>query len=405
MTQHLKEMAGSIEVAQRGIFLEELNQNWIKHNKALQMIRDILMYMDRTYVPTCHKTPICKLGLNLWRDHVIRSAKIKPRLLDTLLDHIHRERTGDVIDRGLMRDLLKMLMDLGPHIYQEDFETPFLDATLTFYKLESQAYIEACDCGDYLKKAERRLNEEIERVSHYLDVMSELGVTAIVEQEMITNHVDQLVYMKDSGLVFMLRNNKYEDLARMYSLFQRVSNGLCLVRDEMSNHLKETGRQLVTDPENLKDPVEFVQLLLDEKDKYDKVVATSFKNDSTFQNVVNSLFELYFINLNARSAEFISLYVDDIMRKGLDGVNEGDIERTLDRVMMLFRCLEEKDVFEKYHRQHLARRLLSGACVLDDAERSLIVKLKAECGEQFTSKLEAMLKGFYDFLSAAGTDG
>lgn len=47
-------------------------------------------------------------------------------------------------------------------------------------------------------------------------------------------------------------------------------------------------------------------------------------------------------------------------------------------------------MFEKYYKQHLAKRLLSGRTVSDDAERSLIVKLKTECGYQFTSKLEGM---------------
>ena len=36
------------------------------------------------------------------------------------------------------------------------------------------------------------------------------------------------------------------------------------------------------------------------------------------------------------------------------------MEAVLDRVMMLFRYLQEKDVFEKYYKQHLAKRLLSG---------------------------------------------
>jgi cullin 3 len=119
---------------------------------------------------------------------------------------------------------------------------------------------------------------------------------------------------------------------------------------------------------------------------------------------LNSSFE-YFINLNARSPEFISLFVDDKLRKGLKGVSEEDVEIILDKVMMLFRYLQEKDVFEKYYKQHLAKRLLSGKTVSDDAERSLIVKLKTECGYQFTSKLEGMftdmktsqdtMQGFY----------
>ncbi|EOY01980.1 hypothetical protein QUC31_013506 [Theobroma cacao] len=404
MTAHLKEISKAIEAAQGGLFLEELNRKWNDHNKALQMIRDILMYMDRTYIPNSRKTPVHELGLNLWRDNIIHSSKIHSRLLSTLLELVHRERTGEVIDRGLMRNVIKMLMDLGSSVYQEDFEKPFLEVSAEFYKGESQKFIECCDCGDYLKKAERRLNEEIERVTHYLDAKSEAKITNVVEKEMIANHMLRLVHMENSGLVNMLLDDKYEDLGRMYNLFRRVPNGLLTIRDVMTSHLRETGKQLVTDPERLKDPVEFVQRLLDEKDKYDNIISLAFSNDKTFQNALNSSFE-YFINLNPRSPEFISLFVDDKLRKGLKGVSEEDVEIILDKVMMLFRYLQEKDVFEKYYKQHLAKRLLSGKTVSDDAERSLIVKLKTECGYQFTSKLEGMftdmktsqdtMQGFY----------
>lgn len=414
MTWHLKEMSKFVEAAQGGLFLEELNRKWGDHNKALQMIRDILMYMDRTFVPATHKVPVHELGLNLWRDNIIHYNKIQTRLISTLLELIQQERTGEVINRGLMRNITKMLMDLGSPVYQENFEKPFLEVSAGFYRVESQRFIECCDCGDYLKKAERRLNEEMERVSHYLDPKTEAKITQVVEKEMIANHMQRLVHMENSGLVKMLVDDKYEDLARIYSLFRRVPDGLPTIRDVMTAHLRETGKQLVTDPERLKDPVDFVQRLLDEKDKHDKIINTSFSNDKTFQNALNSSFE-HFINLNNRSPEFISLYVDDKLRKGLKGVSEEDVETILDKVMMLFRYLQEKDVFEKYYKQHLAKRLLSGKTVSDDAERSLIVKLKTECGYQFTSKLEGMftdmktsqdtMQGFYASQSSDTGDG
>ncbi|XVF03355.1 hypothetical protein REPUB_Repub04eG0253800 [Reevesia pubescens] len=419
MTLHLKEMSKSIEAAQGDLFLAELNRKWNDHNKALQKIRVILMYMDSTYIPFTNKTLVRELGLNLWRDNIIHFSKIQSRLLSTLLELVYRERTGEVIDRVLMRNIIKMLMDLGSSVYQEDFEKPFLEVSAEFYKGESQKFIEFCDCGDYLKKAEICLNEEIDRVTHYLDVKSEakttnvvianhvmrtvdeensellnmllgdkyedLGrmyrseakITNVVEKEMIANHMMRLVHMENSGLVNMLLDDKYEDLGRMYNLFRRVPNGLSTIRDVMTSHLRETGKQLVTDAES---------------------------NDKTFQNALNS-FE-YFINLYPRSPEFISLFVDDKLRRGLKGVSEEDVEMILDKVMMLFRYLPEKDVFENYYKQHLAKRLLSGKTLSDDAERSLIVKLKTECGYQFTSKLEGMftdmttsqdtMQGFYE---------
>ncbi|RWR78357.1 cullin-3A-like protein isoform X1 [Cinnamomum micranthum f. kanehirae] len=413
MTWHLKEISKCIESAQGGLFLEELNRKWGDHNKALQMIRDILMYMDRTFVPSSHKTPVNELGLNLWRDNIIHSSKIQRRLLNTLIDLVNKERTGEFINRGLIRNIVKMLMDLGPSVYQEDFEKPFLEVSANFYRAESQQLIEHYDCGKYLEKVERRLNEEMERVAHYLDAKSEAKMTTMVEKEMIENHMQRLVHMENSGFVNMLINDRYDDLGRMYSLFRRVPDGLSMIRDVMSSHLRETGKQLVSDPERLRDPVDFVQRLLDEKDKNDKIINISFKNDKTFQNALTTSFE-FFINLNTRSPEFISLFVDDKLRKGLKDLSEEDVEIVLDKVMLLFRFLQEKDVFEKYYKQHLAKRLLSDKTVSDDAERSLILKLKTECGYQFTSKLEGMftdmktsqdtMQGFYASPFAEAVD-
>ncbi|KAJ2654027.1 hypothetical protein GGH99_007441, partial [Coemansia sp. RSA 1285] len=51
-----------------------------------------------------------------------------------------------------------------------------------------------------------------------------------------------------------------------------------------------------------------------------------------------------------------------------------------------------KDAFEHYYKVHLARRLLLVRSLSEDAEQTLISKLKVECGSQFTIKLEGMFK-------------
>ena len=71
-------------------------------------------------------------------------------------------------------------------------------------------------------------------------------------------------------MVALLQHDKYEDLGRMYSLFRRVDGGMDLMRNVMGSYLRSTGTALVQDPERMKDPVEFVQRLLTEKEKYDR---------------------------------------------------------------------------------------------------------------------------------------
>lgn len=389
LRKYLMTVAGQIDGTQGTAFLPEFRQRWLDHLKSMQMIRDILMYMDRTYVPQNDKMPVNDLGLHLWKECVVRAPRLRERLLQTLLELIYKERTGEDVDRSLLRSITQMLTDLGQNVYVEDFEKHFLAASADFYRAEAQQYIATSDCPDYLRKAEGRLDEELARVKHYLDAGTELKISGVVQDEMIKNQMKTLTEMPNSGLVPMLENDKYGDLSRMYVLFRKVDGGLNQIRGLLVAHLKEKGRGLVNDPERQKDPVEFVTRLLEEKDKCDVIVREAFANDKTFQNALNHAFE-YFLNLNSRSPEFISLFVDDKLRKGLKGVSEEDSERVLDKVMMLFRYLQEKDVFEKYYKQHLAKRLLGGRTVSDDAERSFIVKLKTECGYQFTSKIEGM---------------
>jgi len=74
------------------------------------------------------------------------------------------------------------------------------------------------------------------------------------------------------------------------------------------------------------------------------------------------------------------------------GLSDAEVEQVLDKSMILFRFLQEKDAFEEYYKRHLARRLLNQKSASDDSEKMMISKLKSECGCQFTSKLEGMFK-------------
>ncbi|KAJ1564755.1 Cullin-4A, partial [Cladochytrium tenue] len=51
-----------------------------------------------------------------------------------------------------------------------------------------------------------------------------------------------------------------------------------------------------------------------------------------------------------------------------------------------------KDVFEAFYKKDLAKRLLLGKSSSVDSEKSMLAKLKTECGAAFTSKLEGMFK-------------
>ena len=48
----------------------------------------------------------------------------------------------------------------------------------------------------------------------------------------------------------------------------------------------------------------------------------------------------YFLNLNQRSPEFLSLFIDDKLKKGVKGLSDQEVEQVLDKSMILFRFLQ-----------------------------------------------------------------
>jgi cullin 3 len=379
---HLATQAAEVAGKNDDEFLGALDKKWQAHKVAMQMIRDILMYLDRTHVEQNNKTSVYDAGLECFRDYVARHVQIKERLLKMMLDFIQQERDGERIDRQLARRIAGMYSDISHQLYQEDFEVPFLETSQQFYEKESQRYMQECTCADFLKKAEKRLEEEATRVEHYLDDRTGPKIRRKVQDTMILAHMQSLVDMENSGLVAMLRDDRHEDLHRMYRLFREVQGGAELIKSSMAAYLVSFGTELVQAPEKQKAPLEFIRCLLELKAKFDVILKEALsskgeaggmydKTDKAFATAVNSAFE-QFMNKNQRTPEFLSIYVDRQLKSELGGVAEDEADTILEKAMMLFKLLDDKDVFERYYKLHLAKRLLTKGTVSDDLEKSFV---------------------------------
>lgn len=73
-------------------------------------------------------------------------------------------------------------------MYREAFEKPFLAATETYYKAESEQFIGDNSVTEYMKKAESRLSEEEQRVDLYLHASTRKGLISKCEEVLVKNH-------------------------------------------------------------------------------------------------------------------------------------------------------------------------------------------------------------------------
>nr|CDS18270.1 cullin 3 [Echinococcus granulosus] len=391
--QHMLRIRESVVENLNNKFLSFLNSCWKDHQTAMPMIRDILLYMDRIYVIQKKVDNVYKMGMVMFCQFVVRYGVIKEHLQKTLLDMVKRERQGELISRPQIRDACQMLVQLGVgslDVYQEDFEQPFLRQTRDFYVAESDAFLAQNPSAIlYITKVEQRIEEEIARVHHYLDVSTGPKLVKVLEQELISRHINTIVNMENSGLTYLLANERYDDIKTMYKVLSRVPEGPKVMSQCISAFVRERGQNIVRDTGS-SNPLQYIQDLLQLRSRCDDILI-ALDRQAIFRSQLNGDFE-FFINRNPKSAEFLSLFIDEKLRRGFKGMSDHDVDVIFDQCTVLFRYLQEKDIFERYYKQHLAKRLLLGKCQSDDQEKSMIAKLMAECGGLFTSKLEGMFK-------------
>ena len=105
------------------------------------------------------------------------------------------------------------------NIYNKELETFLLAATSEFYARESASWIGTDSCPEYMKKAENRLKQEVDRVAGYLHSTTEEKLLKEVETQLLANHQTVLLDKEETGCRALLREEKTEDLQRMHKLF------------------------------------------------------------------------------------------------------------------------------------------------------------------------------------------
>ncbi|KAK9764784.1 hypothetical protein K7432_007437 [Basidiobolus ranarum] len=366
------------------VFLTSIDTCWKDHCRQMIMIRSIFLYLDRTYVlQTSELSSLWDMGLDLFRDHIMEPKEIRKRTLDGLLSLIEKERSGESVNRAIIKSLLRMFMDLD--IYSSGFEGAFLASTELFYRKNSNTQVHSLEVARYLLYVEHKLQEENDRTAHYLDKETKKPLIELVEKKLIVSHAPLLL---EKGFNDLASRGQKEDLARLYSLLARIDH-LHLLRAYFGVYVKKSGLEIVND--SSRDNT-MVQDLLNLKQELDNILARSFQKNPIFFNTLKESFESFINVRQNKPAEMIAKFVDSKLRSGNKTATDQELESILDSVLILFRYIHGKDVFEAFYKRDLAKRLLLNKSASFDAERSMLSKLKTECGASFTSKLEGMFK-------------
>ncbi|RWA12107.1 hypothetical protein EKO27_g2990 [Xylaria grammica] len=404
--------------------LKAVYKHWIIWNSQSAIIRSIFSYLDRSFLLNNKDfQQINDMAITLFKKMAFSSVQTSPsgvsaKSLAGICDLIDYDRRGDSrFDSALLRDSISMLHVVN--IYGRLFEPLFLKVS-SAYLYDFAEELSAASLKSYISACEKLLSREDYRCNAFnFDSTTKRQLMNEAHRVLIDYYSEKLL---DSGSICkILDENSVESMKALYELL-RLSNLQKKLKGPWEDYIKDAGSAIVNDVSR---GDEMVVRLLEFRRASDIMVRDAFGKDDDFAHGLRQAFDS-FINDKKNTAsrstrtstvgEMIAKYIDMLLRgglkslptsllsdvqdrvdaeqsgQGITGDEDAELDRQLDKALELFRFIEGKGVFEAFYKQDLARRLLMGRSASADAERSMLAKLKSECGSDFTRNLEQMFK-------------
>ncbi|KAK6495673.1 hypothetical protein TWF481_002721 [Arthrobotrys musiformis] len=392
-----------------GFYIRE----WDRYKKAAKFVNNLFGYLNRHWVKRemdegkKNVYDVYTLYLVRWKLDLFDA--VQGNVMDSVFKLVENHRNGEIVGVAMIKSIVDSFVSLGLdendsskstlNIYREFFEKPFLDVTNAYYQFESKQFIIENGIVEYTKKVETRLSKEEELVRVYLhpDMMTPLMNTC--HHVLIQDHKS----LFHDEVQVLLDDDRQDDLKRMYNVLSRITGGLEPLRTKFETHIRKAGLEAIDrvasqNANDYLDPKVYINTLLRIHNKYSNLVRVACNQDPEFVRSLDKACR-EFVNRNkvckaasSNSAEFLAKYADSLLKDNANIADEADLEGKLDCAMTIFKYIEDKDVFQKFYSEMLAKRLIRAASASQDAETSMIGKLKFMCGFEYTNKLQRMFQ-------------
>uniref|UniRef100_A0A2N9EC23 Cullin family profile domain-containing protein n=1 Tax=Fagus sylvatica TaxID=28930 RepID=A0A2N9EC23_FAGSY len=347
----------SIKEKHDKFMLRELVRRWLNHKVMVSLLSHSFHSLDQYFTPRRSLPALHEVVRACFRDQVYQEVKANAR--DAVINLIDKEREGEQIDRALLKNVIDIFVEIGTEqmeLYKQDFEAQMLQDSSVYYSRKASNWILAEEC----------LKRERERVSHYLHISSEQKLVEKVQHELLVVYATQLLEKEHSGCLALLRDDKVEDLSRMYRLYHKIPKGLDPVSTIFKQHVTAEGTALVQQAEDaassqaangagVQEQV-LIRKIIELHDKY------CFLTHSLFQNALKVVLEESCKTVTGHStAELLATFCDNVLKNcGSEKLSDEAIEEeTLEKVVKFLAYISDTDLFAEFYRKKLAHRLLS----------------------------------------------
>ncbi|XP_025196814.1 cullin-3-A-like [Melanaphis sacchari] len=381
------------------IFLKSLTTAWENFFEALITINNVMDYMESIHSGHNKLEHFDKLGVILFRCMVFQNDEVQLRFQQCLSEMKLvkvREITLLNSDRlllegvSIMCNLLKM-----DSIYEGYVKPFFMRLTTEYFQTMSKDYLfQYCACV-YFENVHAKIMEEMNRIQFKLDARSVNDINEVIKTELVKKNMKTIIEMENCGVMYLLKNNQYDDLRCMYNFLYTVDGGVKVMIDSMCLYFRELGTSVVLEKLN-SDIISCVQSLLDLKEKFDVLFANVFCHDLLFDEIVGGEFGS-FLKLNSLIPKFLSKFLDLMLRRDKSVLTKNNND--VNKIVFLIKNLQNKSDFETYYQIHFADRLLCYRYVNIRAENKMMNKVLSifvdDHGKRnslFVSRIEGMFK-------------
>jgi len=200
----------------------------------------------------------------------------------------------------------------------------------------------------------------------------------------------------------------------MFQLLDRVPNIEPMLADLESYIVSEGLMVMKANSETITtDPEKYVEQLLELFNRFTKLVDDAFNSDprfmtsrdKAFKTIVNdiTIFQLDLLpnsvanqktKPESRCPELLANYCDVLLRRNqVKKLTEDEVKEKLSNIVTLLKYVQNKDVFMKYHKAHLTRRLILDLSNDQEMEEQTVIMLK-DIGmpPEYINKLSQMFK-------------
>ncbi|KAK5078390.1 hypothetical protein LTR64_003199 [Lithohypha guttulata] len=392
---------------------------WTLWQSQVQTIRHIYFYLNQTYLIRHQEYgDINNVAMHIFRSALLQDEDIRSVILAAAVELVQHHRKGDTSRIELLKASVDAFHDL--EVYSSDFEPMLLRVSRKWFEEWRREEAEKDDLPHYVRSCSALIEAEMHRCDILsLDRSTRSQLCDMFDNIMIEGNGERLT--NEDGILDMLEQDQDTELRQLWNLLSRISRHEYL-SPSFAKFTESEGSSIVFDE---KDEPDMVVRLLTLKKRLDRLHQDCFQKDEHMGNTLHKSFEAFMNKSkksqanwdtdNVKPGEMIAKHIDLLLKGGAkaipklaqvseaaEGENEQDfddneaeeesIEKHLSDALDLFRFVHGKAVFEAFYKKDLARRLLMGRTQSFDAERSMLARLRNECGANFTHNLESMFK-------------